>query len=357
MATDRLSRKIRYMDRNRPLLSAFMSRIQISGWIERNGQKIPLSGLEEILKNTPELVPSFGGEFFLAWDGCTARDSLGIVPGDCPAGTIMCGGKVTGTIAPDVPDLPLEEAIVASVALRSDEGITALSGGVDSALVAYLAGRECVAVGISGSHDLRQAKHAAEALGLSCSYVELGPREIEEALPLVVRAIPKKNPVNAGIALTQYFIARFAGEHGYRRILTGQGADELFGGYTRYLTSPALEEDLARDVALLPEQAARDQAVAALHGTLFSMPYLDLRVMRAARAIPASLKVRDGMRKVPLREVAERHIGREIAWQEKKAMQYGSGVWDVLRKLARHNGFKTSLQGYIDHISRLEHGY
>jgi asparagine synthase (glutamine-hydrolysing) len=60
---------------------------------------------------------------------------------------------------------------------------------------------------------------------------------------------------------------------------------------------------------------------------------------------------------VPLREVAQKYIPKEIALQEKKAMQYGSGIWDVFRKLARHNGFKTSLQGYIDHISRLEHGH
>jgi asparagine synthase (glutamine-hydrolysing) len=187
--------------------------------------------------------------------------------------------------------------------------------------------------------------------------VEITPAEIEAALPVVVGAIPEKNPVNTGIALTQYFIARSAAERGYRRVITGQGADELFGGYARYLRSGALGDDLARDVALLPAQAARDQAVALLHKTLLSMPYLDLRVMRAASAIPAHEKVRGALRKVPLREVAQRHIPRDIAWQEKKAMQYGSGIWDVIRKLARHNGFKTSLQGYIDHISRLEHGH
>jgi asparagine synthase (glutamine-hydrolysing) len=60
---------------------------------------------------------------------------------------------------------------------------------------------------------------------------------------------------------------------------------------------------------------------------------------------------------VPLRQVAERHIPPEFAWYEKKAMQYGSGVWKVLQKLARKNGYKVSLQDYIDHISGEDHGH
>ena len=141
-------------------------------------------------------------------------------------------------LIPTVPDLPLEEAIITAVGLRSDQGVCALSGGVDSTLVAHLARRECVAVGLADSHDLQQARHAAETLGLSCTYVTINPAEIAAALPIVVRAIPIRDPVNTSIALTQYFVARFAGEQGYQRIITGQGADELFGGYSRYLETP-----------------------------------------------------------------------------------------------------------------------
>jgi asparagine synthase (glutamine-hydrolysing) len=277
--------------------------------------------------------------------------------GNCPKGTLICNGVVKGAIEPVVSDLPLEEAIITAVHLRSDQGVTALSGGVDSTLVAILAGRECVAVGLEDTHDPARARHVADVLGLSLTCVTIKPKEIETALPLVLGVIPARDPVSTSIALTQNFIARWAGEHGYQRILTGQGADELFGGYNRYLQTTTLAEDLERDVAGLELQAARDQAVAALHGTYLSLPYMDARVVRAARAIPAEAKVQGGRRKIPLRQVAERHIPTEFAWYEKKAMQYGSGVWKVLQKLARKNGYKTSIQDYIDYINRVEHGH
>ena len=334
-----------------------MSELKLAGWIELNGVRLTLPDIQTILNERPRDILRCGGEFFFSGNGCRARDHFGVMQGNCPKGTLTCESGITGEIIPTVTDLPLEEAIITAVRLRSDEGVTALSGGVDSTLVAHLAGRECVAVGLAGSHDLRQAKHAADMLSLSCTCVEITRSEIAEALPIVIGAIQKKDPVNTGIALTQYFITRWAGEHGYNRIITGQAADEIFGGYSRYLNSKTLEEDLARDFAGLEQQAERDQSIAALHGTYLSMPYLDLRVVRAARKIPASEKVLGQLRKVPLRKVAERHIGPELAWYEKKAMQYGSGVAKELSRLARKNGYKTSVQDYIYQINRVEYGH
>jgi asparagine synthase (glutamine-hydrolysing) len=329
----------------------------LEGWVEYGGRRLTEAEVADICRKRPADICRFGGEFAIRWDNCTARDHLGIVEGTGPKGSLVCNGIKEGDVEPDVPLLPLEDAIVAAITLRSDEGVTALSGGVDSSLVAKIAGRECVAVGIENSHDLKQARYAAGALGLSCTSVTITEKEIENALPVVIRTIPMKNPVNTGIALTQYFITRWAGEHGYKRIITGQGADELFGGYSRYMESDNLEQELARDFLGLEAQARRDQGIAALHRTYLSMPYLDLRVVRAARVIPAEEKVQGTRRKIPLREVAERHIPPDLAWYEKKAMQYGSGVWNTLRKLARKNGYKTSVQDYIDHIVRVEHGH
>ncbi|MDD5419817.1 MAG: asparagine synthase-related protein [Methanomicrobiaceae archaeon] len=328
----------------------------MTGWVELDGRRLSSGEIREILDERPHILSRFGGEFALAWNGCAARDPLGVIPAACPPGSILCDGKIIGRVAPDPAPATLEEAIVTAVALRSDEGVVALSGGVDSALIARLAGLPCVVVGTEGSHDPARAKAAARAFGLPLATVSPGPEAVEEALREVVGAIPDPNPLDTAIATTLYFAAAWAGEHGHRRILAGQGADELFGGYARYLTTGTLEEDLERDAADLSRQAERDQSVAALHGTAFSLPYLDTRVVRAARAIPAHKKVRAGVRKYPLRQVAGRYIPAEIAWRGKKAMQYGSGIWRMIQQLARQNGYKKSVQGYLNQIRRAEYG-
>jgi asparagine synthase (glutamine-hydrolysing) len=324
--------------------------MELKGWVELDGNILSSHELLTLLRADPLAAARFGGEFLLSWDGCTARDHFGIIPGPHPAGTIVCNGRATGTICPVVPAMPLEDAVVKAVSLRSTEGICALSGGVDSSLVAYLSNRPCLAVGLSGSHDLTQARFAAEAMNIPCTCVEITPDDVREGLSAVLRVIPEPTPVNTAIAITQYLITRSARELGHERVLTGQGADELFGGYTRYLTCTNPGVALARDFAGLACQALRDQSVAALNGTYLSMPFLDVRVVRAARSIPASKMVREGVGKWPLREVAARHIPHEIAFYRKKAMQYGTGIAKVLRMFARDNGYKRSLQGYLDQI-------
>lgn len=313
-----------------------------------------MAELSDILPEKPGLVSRLGGEFLLRWDGCAARDHFGIMPGDCPAGAVVCEGKDMAKVDPAYPLMDLGEAIEIAVALRSDEGVVALSGGVDSALVAFLAKRECVAVGLEGSHDLRRAEQVARELGLALETVIIDPGAVEQALRRVLPVIPKVDPVNASVATTLSFVAKWAEAHGHRRILAGQGADELFGGYARYLQTETLAQDLQRDFEGLCVQLARDQAVAGLHGAYFSLPYMDTRVVQAALAIPPEKKVCDGVRKLPLREVAARYLPPSIALYEKKAMQYGSGVMKEIQRLAKRRGFKSSVQEYLEQLVRTE---
>lgn len=327
---------------------------RVRGWIELAGERLKDSEIEVMLCRDPEMISRLGGEFFLEWNGCKARDHFGIMPGDCPPGSVVCGDEVIGKVDPENPIMSLGEAIEIAVRLRSDEGVVAMSGGVDSALVARLAERECVVVGVDGSHDLLHAKYVADELGLSLDRVLIDPNSIEDRLRQALLVIPKIDPVNASIATTLSYVAEWAGHNGHRRILAGQGADELFGGYARYLQTETLARDLEKDFLGLSLQLARDQAVASLHGTYFSLPYMDMRVVAVALSIPPEQKVCDGVRKKPLREVAERFMPSAIAQHEKKAMQYGSGVMKEIQRLASRKGYKRSLQDYLLRLCKEE---
>jgi asparagine synthase (glutamine-hydrolysing) len=329
----------------------------IRGWAEIGGRQLGEDELLALVSSGGPEAGRLGGEFYVEAGAYRARDRLGIVPGACRPGWIERDGAPVVRIEPEVPDLALVDAVERAVALRADEGAVALSGGVDSSLVAALAGRPCVAVGLAGSHDLDRARRAAALIGLDLAAVEVPPARVEEALRAVVAVIPDPtNPVDASIAATLFFAAEWAGEHGHRRLLAGQGADELFGGYARYREGGATPELLDRDFASLPAQAARDQAVAGLFGVTLSLPYLDCAVVRAARALPPASLVHDVLGKQPLRAVAASRIPAEIAAYPKKAMQYGSGIWQVIRRLSRHNGYKNSVQGYLITLERNAHG-
>ena len=324
--------------------------ITLKGWIETDGRICTTEEIACRLSEETTWLTSCGGEFVLSWEEGCARDQMGIVPGPCDAGVVTEKGVVTGYVKPNPPLMPLADAIETAVRLRNAEGVVAFSGGVDSALIAAIAGLPCVTVGIAGSHDISHATRVAQEISLDLTCVTVSPDDVEDALKAVMQVIPRVTPVDASIAATLYFVAQWAGENGYSRILTGHGADELFGGYARYLDADDLEHLFREDFAGLAFQNARDQAVAGLFHCLISYPFLDVRVVRAAEAIPPHTKVSEGIRKIPLRKVACGYMPQEIAYYEKKAMQYGSGIWKVIQQAARKNGYKNSVQGDMNQL-------
>ena len=328
--------------------------MHLTGWIELDGKPLSEEELKEGLLQDSGIVTRFGGEFYLEFGSCAARDYYGIIQGPCPAGTIICDGSVTGFVKPSCPLLPLADAIWTAVKLRSDTGITALSGGVDSALIAAIARQPCLVVGMEGCHDIRQAEKVANILDLSLHVRVITPEDVAKALPEVISLIKDPSPVDIGIGTTLYFVAETAQKLGHERILTGQGADEIFGGYARYLDAHGdiLNEMFANDFATLAGQRRRDQGIAGTKGTCLSMPYLDVRVVCAADAIPPADRVQGSVRKKPLREVARQYLPETYANYEKKAMQYGTGIWKEIKRIARQNGYHSSVSDFIAHIRR-----
>lgn len=325
--------------------------MKLTGWMESKGKILQNEEILKIIKDDISGISKCGGEFYIEWNGCRARDHLGIIPGESPPGKIICNEKEICSICPETGEMELEDAIIEAIRLRSDEGVVAFSGGVDSALIAAVSGRPSVTAGISGCHDIIHSLEVAEIAGIkSHSICEIDREEIEPVLKTVLELIPGNTPVDASIATTLFFVARWASKNGHRRILAGQGADELFGGYARYLEPGDIAEKLKKDFEGLPAQSLRDQSVASVHGTYISCPYLDMRVVRASVKLQPGEMIHSGIRKYPLRKVAGAHMPEEAAFYSKKAMQYGSGVWKEIQALARKNGYKNSVQRYIDQL-------
>ncbi len=120
------------------------------------------------------------------------------------------------------------------------EVAVAFSGGLDSSVVAFLA-KKCgvnvhlVHVSLRGQPETEEAKNIAEELKLPLSCSLFDKEDVEKTVPKVVELIEEADPVKVAVGIPFYWVAEKTAESGFQVLLAGQGADELFGGYQRYV--------------------------------------------------------------------------------------------------------------------------
>jgi len=212
----------------------------------------------------------------------------------------------------------------------------AFSGGLDSSVIAKIASEESTPIlytaGLKGCKDFDAAESAAIFLDLPLKLIEVTERDVLEAAPLLAQVIANDNRLILSYELPLWFVCKRCPE---RIVLSGQGADELFGGYAKYgkLNGAALENEMKTDAQDLKENGiALDRAIAAKFGKELITPFLDNDVFSFAAALPLERKISDSTNKILLRDVA-RLLGLEdIADRKKRAAQYGSGIAKALRK-------------------------
>jgi asparagine synthase (glutamine-hydrolysing) len=257
---------------------------------------------------------------------------------------------------------PVEElckALTAAVEKRTRDVKVGLlfSGGLDSSLLGKIVeelGREAVlyTVGLEGCRDFEYAEKASDFFGseLKCRVIK------EEDLPdyarRVIYAIEEYNPMKVSVGIPLYVACEAAKKDGLKVVIAGQGADELFAGYKRYLraSGAGLEEELLRDIERIAEvNLQRDDAIAMANSLELRVPYLDREVVGIALGLPADYKIKDGRRKHILRLAARKKgLPGFIVERGKKAVQYSTGVEKALRMLAKEND--NSVEGYLKSI-------
>lgn len=246
----------------------------------------------------------------------------------------------------------LEKIVKLAVSKRVedlDEVGVIFSGGIDSSLIALLL-REIslnknlkitlYAVGKKNSKDVVAARCVAEFLGLPLKVHDINEDIVKDNLKSVVQAIGENNLMKIGVGMTVYLASKMVAEDNIKVAISGQGADELFGGYNRYLNSyeeNTLDDELRHDLAnMYHVNLERDDACSMVNGVELRLPFLDKKLVEFALNIPVRYKIsgsQDKLRKNILRKLAfNLGLNKDVAYRPKKAAQYGTGIDKILRK-------------------------
>ncbi|MFQ5770296.1 MAG: asparagine synthase (glutamine-hydrolyzing) [bacterium] len=252
----------------------------------------------------------------------------------------------------------IQEAVRKRVAGRKRVGII-FSGGIDSLLIAHEVQSlgiafTCYTAGRQGAIDIEWAQRLARQFDFPLKVALLTTDDIEELIPQIVRDIEDYSLNQVEVSVPIYASVRMAQEAGERVILTGQGADELFGGYPWYSKIVDQEgyESFERysweDTFLLYKECLeREDKIAMAHSMELRVPFLDPKVIQTAFQIFPDLKIEgenDNLAKrIHRKYCVSRGIPIEIAFRKKEAAQHGADVHDVFEELALSHGLTESL--------------
>ena len=247
----------------------------------------------------------------------------------------------------------LEQAVQRQLMTDVPYGVL-LSGGLDSSLVAACAARfarerieddgrseawwprlHSFAIGLEGSPDLAAAQLAAEALGTVHHGFVYTFWEGLDALPEVIRHIESYDVTTVRASTPMFLLERRIKAMGVKMVLSGEGSDELFGGYLYFHKAPsakAFHEETVRKLdALHSYDCLRANKAMMAWGVEARVPFLDLDFIDAAMAFDAQHKMAgtlpDGNRRIEkavLREAFAGALPEAILWRQKE--QFSDGV-------------------------------
>jgi asparagine synthase (glutamine-hydrolysing) len=220
----------------------------------------------------------------------------------------------------------------------SDTVAVAYSGGVDSAVIEKVA-REftrtiCYTCAVRGSHDHGRAPISAAESGVELQMIVLDREKLVDLVSKACSVLGSDDPLRIAYTIPILSVIE-ASEHDV--VLVGSGADELFGGYAKYLESTDPSATMANDSKKMQLENASLKKYAKSMGKRMEAPFVSDGLMSFARGLPIDRKLGHGERKVILREVAKT-IGVLSHDAPKKAAQYSSGVMKEMRKMAKKQG-------------------
>ncbi|WP_243301338.1 asparagine synthase B [Geothrix oryzisoli] len=276
--------------------------------------------------------------------------------------------------APDAPYDPaalraaLEAAVKRQLMCDVPYGVL-ISGGVDSSLVAAIAAQyrdgrveeggttpawwpriHSFAVGLEGAPDLAPARLVADHIGAIHHEIHFTIQEGLDALSDVIHHLETFDITTIRASTPMYLMMRKIRAMGIKMVLSGEGADEIFGGYLYFHKAPDGPELHAETVRKLQKlhlyDCARANKSSAAWGVEARVPFLDRAFLDVAMRLDPAVKLpRNAPRprpieKYPLRKAFEGLIPDEVLWRQKEQFSDGVGY-------AWINALKATAEGEI----------
>lgn len=236
-----------------------------------------------------------------------------------------------------------------------------LSGGLDSSIISAIAKRHAAkrvesdnqadawwpqlhsfAIGLKGAPDLAAARKVAEHIRTVHHEINYTIQEGLDALRDVIYYIETYDVTTVRASTPMYLLARVIKSMGIKMVLSGEGADEIFGGYLYFHKAPdaqAFHEETVRKLNKLHlYDCLRANKSLSAWGVEGRVPFLDKEFLDVAmRLNPEAKMAKNGkMEKWILRKAFEDMLPESVAWRQKEQFSDGVGYsWiDTLKKIA-----------------------
>lgn len=236
-----------------------------------------------------------------------------------------------------------------------------LSGGLDSSIISAVTKKfaakrvesddkqqawypqlHSFAIGLVGSPDLKAAKEVAEHIGSVHHEINFTIQEGLDAIHDVIYHLETYDVTTIRASTPMYLLARVIKSMGIKMVLSGEGADEIFGGYLYFHKAPnpqAFHEETIRKLSKLHlYDCLRANKSLAAWGIEGRVPFLDKEFMEVAMNLnPKDKMAGEGkMEKWILRKAFEDYLPESVAWRQKEQFSDGVGYsWiDTLKAVA-----------------------
>ncbi|WP_413110563.1 asparagine synthase B [Thaumasiovibrio sp. DFM-14] len=254
----------------------------------------------------------------------------------------------------------LEDAVKRQLMTDVPYGVL-LSGGLDSSVISAITKQfaskrieddsqsqawwptlHSFAIGLEGAPDLKAARKVADHLGTVHHELTYTIQEGLDAIRDVIYHIETYDVTTIRASTPMYLMARKIRAMGIKMVLSGEGADEVFGGYLYFHKAPNAqefhEETVRKLLALNMFDCARANKSMAAWGVEARVPFLDKEFLDVAMRVNPNDKMcgNGKMEKHIIRECFEDYLPEEVVWRQKEQFSDGVGYsWiDTLRETA-----------------------